>query len=91
LSGTREYEDKKKFWRSLNEEGQGLYDWEEGWLENHELKKRAWKACGFMPAMIRKEGLSYSGQMIYLWLEAVGGIPELLRTVAPLSWVEPLR
>jgi len=57
LAGTWEYEDKTgSNIITLNKEGKGPYDWEDGWFETQELEEGVWKGTWFQSGNDREGG-----------------------------------
>jgi hypothetical protein len=57
LAGVWEYEDKSgSYTVVLDQEGNGTYEWENGWLETHELNEGVWTGKWFQTGNDREGG-----------------------------------
>ena len=79
LAGVWEYEDNSgSYLIRLNEEGKGLYDWEDGWFETHEIKEGVWKGTWFQAGNDREGAfeLRYAGDSLvargHWWYTRIG-------------------
>ncbi len=73
LAGIWEYADKTgSNTITLNEQGKGHYEWEDGWFETHELKDGVWKGKWMQAGNDREGGFELK------WLDDSAGSPGTL-------------